>query len=475
MAITVRPPVVAILGHVDHGKTTLLDTIRKTSVAAGEAGGITQHIGAYQTEHNGKKITFIDTPGHAAFKNMRSRGATTTDIVVLVVSAVEGVKPQTVESIGHILSAEVPFIVALTKMDLPDANSEMVKAQLTEHQVFVENYGGDIPVVPVSAKSGEGMDALLEMILLVAELHELTADPDGELEAIVIESVRDKRRGTLGTLLVKNGSLKKGQQIWADHVSAKVRSLIDDRGRVLDVAGPSQPVEVVGWDDVPAVGSIVSTHSPEQPKVITQKQPISMQDQSETPSLNVILKADTVGTLEAITSNLSPEVTLISTGVGDVNDADVQLAEATKSRIIAFHVKASTGVLKTAELAGVKVKLYAIIYDLFEDLQKLVLKLIEPTIDEIELGVADVAAVFDIRGERVAGCKVTKGEMTKGQKYHIKRGGVIVANPTRMKSLKRGKEDLDIAKAGTECGIVFRDYAQTQVGDQIVSYKMSDL
>lgn len=475
MAMIIRPPVVAILGHVDHGKTTLLDTIRKTAVAAGEAGGITQHIGAYQTEHKGKKITFLDTPGHAAFKNMRSRGAQATDIVILVVSAVEGVKPQTVESIGHILSANVPYIVALTKMDLPDANPEMVKAQLTEHQVFVENYGGDIPVVPVSAKSGEGLDALLEMILLVAELHEFKADPDGELEAVVIESVHDKRKGILGTVLIKNGTLKKGQYIWADGVAAKVRTISNDRGVLLDSAGPSQPVEVIGWDAVPAVGSVVSSSAPQLGKEVVKKPEAVMLDQQDAPSLNVILKADTVGTLEAITSNLSPEVTLISTGIGDVTDADVQLAEATKSRIIGFHVRMAGGVQKSAELAQVKVKLYMIIYELFEDLQKLVLKLIEPTIDEIELGVAEVLAVFDIRGDKIAGCKVLKGEMTKGQKYHVKRKDQIIADPGRMKSLKRGKEDIDVAKAGTECGIVFRDYSAAQVGDIIVSYKMSDL
>lgn len=475
MAVTVRPPVVAILGHVDHGKTTLLDTIRKTSVAAGEAGGITQHIGAYQAEHNGKKITFLDTPGHAAFKQMRSRGAQATDIVVLVVSAVEGVKPQTVESIGHVLSAGVPYIVALTKMDLPDANPEMVKAQLTEHQVFVENYGGDIPVIPVSAKTGAGLSDLLDMILLLADLHELKADPDGELLGVVIESVLDKRRGVLGTVLMKNGTLKKGQQIWADSVSAKVRSLTDDRGKLLDSAGPSQPVEVVGWDAVPAVGSILSAHSPAVAVTQIAQSSSGAPELSSGPTLNMIIKADTLGTLEAILSNLSSEVSVIASGVGEVTDADIQLAEATKSRILGFHVRMSGGVQKSAELAGVRVKLYSVIYELFEDVQKLVLKLIEPTIDEVELGTAEVLAVFSIRGETIAGCKVTKGEMTKGQKYHVKRKDVIIADPSRMKSLKRGKDDIDSAKAGTECGIVFRDFSAVQVGDVIVSYKMADL
>jgi len=475
MAVIARPPVVAILGHVDHGKTTLLDTIRKTSVAAGEAGGITQHIGAYQAEHNGKKITFLDTPGHAAFKQMRSRGAQATDIVVLVVSAVEGVKPQTVESIGHVLSAGVPYIVALTKMDLPDANPEMVKAQLTEHQVFVENYGGDTPVIPVSAKTGAGLGELLDMILLLADLHELKADPEGVLHGVIIESVRDKRRGVLGTVLIKNGTLKKGQQVWADSVSAKVRSLTDDRGKSLDSAGPSQPVEVVGWDDVPAVGSVLSVESAGSVAKQNGQASSGGPELAGGPTLNMIIKADTLGTLEAILSNLSSEVSVIASGVGEVTDADVQLAEATKSRILGFHVRMSGGVQKSAELAGVRVKLYSVIYELFEDVQKLVLKLIEPTIDEVELGTAEVLAVFSIRGETIAGCKVIKGEMTKGQKYHIKRKEQIIADPARMKSLKRGKEDIDVAKAGTECGIVFRDFSSVQVGDLVISYKMADL
>jgi translation initiation factor IF-2 len=460
------------MGHVDHGKTSLLDAIRHTSVAAKEAGGITQHIGAYQVESKGKKITFIDTPGHAAFTKMRSRGAQVTDIVVLVVSAVEGVKPQTVESIQHIKKAGVQYLVAMTKFDLPDKNPELVKAQLSEQEVFVEGYGGDIVCVPVSAKTGEGLDKLLEMIALVAELQELKADPDAAFEGAVIESKKDVQRGAVATILVKQGTLKVGDVIFAGDAEAKVKALTDAFGKPVKNAPPSTPVEVLGWNDAPAVGAFVSTIKGAAAVVILKEQQTA--EDAAKPRLKLIVKSDVAGTLEAIENSIAgDEVIIIGKGVGDVNEADVLLAESTGALIVGFHVKASNSVKKLAESTKVKIKTYSIIYDLIEDLQKQILKLIEPSIDEQELGVADVIAVFDMKGERIAGCRIKSGEITRGKMYHLKRGDKIVADP-KLKSMKTGKNDIEIAKAGTECGIVFRAFSDVQVGDVIVCYTMKE-
>jgi translation initiation factor IF-2 len=472
MAVQPRPPVVTIMGHVDHGKTSFLDAIRKTSVAAKESGGITQHIGAYQVEKNGKPITFIDTPGHAAFAKMRSRGAAATDVVVLVVSATEGVKPQTIESIQHIKKAGVQYLVALTKMDLPDKKIDMVKAQLTEHEVFVEGYGGDIVCVPVSSKTGEGLDKLLEMILLVAELMELKADPDADVEAIVIESKRDSKKGTVATVLVKNGTLKSGDTVFANQTELKIKSMIMADGKIVKTAGPSTPVELTGWDDVPAVGSIVAK---------TKAQIIAVEAVAETaaldadrPALKLILKADATGTLEAIENSISgDEVIFISKGVGNVTEADVLLAESTKARILAFRVKAPASVESLAESTKVKIKSYSVIYELIEDIQKQTLRLLEPTIDEEELGVADVVAVFDMKGERIAGCRIKSGEIARGQLTHIKREDKIIADP-KIKSMRTGKVEIESAKAGNECGIVFRAYSDIQVGDVIQTYRVKE-
>jgi len=496
------------MGHVDHGKTSLLDAIRKTSVAAKETGGITQHIGSYQIQHKTKTITFIDTPGHAAFSAMRSRGAQATDIVILVVSAAEGVKPQTVESIQHIKKAGVQYLVALTKMDLPDANPEMVKAQLTEREVFVEGYGGDIVCVPVSAKKGEGLDKLLEMVLLIAELAELKADPVGALQGVVIESKRDAHRGTLATILVKNGTLRVGDTIFAEHVEARVRTMQTADGVSIKEAVPSMPVEIVGWEGIPKVGSSVTSTKqeviaiapaivPELPAVSTAPAvqelppvtglalptavtvtPVTVAtpapEEKEKPKLKIILKSDTVGTLEAIQASIAgDEILTISSGVGEINDADVLMAESTGARILGFNVKAASSVKKIAETHGVKLKTYTIIYDLIEDVQKQALKLIEPTIDEEELGSADVIAVFEMKGERIAGCKIKTGEITKTQLYHIKRGGEIIANP-KIKSIHHNKLDIESAKAGTDCGIVFRGFSDAQIGDLLTSYRVKD-
>ena len=475
MAQIARSPVVTIMGHVDHGKTSLLDAIRKTKVAAGEAGGITQHIGAYQVTQNGKTITFIDTPGHAAFSKMRSRGATATDIVVLVVSAVEGVKPQTIESIQHIKKAGVQYMVALTKMDLPDANPELAKAQLTEHEVFVEGYGGDIVVVPVSAKKGTGLDKLLEMILLVAEMAEFKADPTAALEAIVIESKKDARKGNVATVLVKQGTLHAGDVIYAGRTEAKVRAMHDALGVMMKEAGPSVPVETQGWKEVPEVGSLVSSV---QQAAVAAEEKVGQVDEvgAKLETLRVILKSDTAGTLEAIESSIAGErVMVINKGVGEIGEADVLMAESTKAVILGFHVKAPGSTLKLAETHGVKIKQYSIIYELIEDIEKQVLLLIDPRMNEEELGTADVAALFQVRGETVVGCKVKTGEIAReNQLFHIKRGEVVLGD-YRMKSLMRGKETIESAKAGTECGIVFKGLKDVQVGDVVVAYKNKEV
>lgn len=513
MSLKLRPPVVTIMGHVDHGKTSLLDAIRKTSVAAKESGGITQHIGAYQTQSNGKTITFIDTPGHAAFSKMRSRGASVTDIVVLVVSATEGVKPQTVESIQHIKAAGVQYMVAITKMDLPEANPELVKAQLSEHEVFVEGYGGDIVFVPVSAKTGDGLDKLLEMIAIIAELAELKADPDAAFEAVVIESQVDVQRGAVATILVKQGTLHVGDTIYAEDTAqtsvleTKVKALQDENGKRVKEAGPSTPVEVLGWSKPPAVGSrvaatkfaiaVVASVVPAKPipvEVVPAEQGAEVKAGAETaptspvvpvpaaapvfteptPTLKIIIKSDVAGTLEALQQALkADEIEILSSAVGEINEADVLMAETTKALILGFKVKVPTAVKKLAETLKVKLKVYDIIYDLIDDVQKQVLKLIEPTIDEEELGTADVVATFDIKSDRIAGCRVKTGEITKTQQYHVKRAGKIIGSP-RMKAFKRGKDDVESAKAGTECGISFRNFPDIQVGDVIVAYKVKE-
>lgn len=476
MSVQTRPPVVTIMGHVDHGKTSLLDAIRHTTVAAKEAGGITQHIGAYQVEHAKKTITFLDTPGHAAFAKMRSRGAQATDIVVLVVSASEGVKPQTVESIQHIKKAGVQYLVALTKTDLPDSNIERVKAQLTEHEVFVEGYGGDIVCVPVSAKTGDGLDKLLEMISLIAEMMDLKADASASIEGVIIESKMEARRGAVATVLVKNGTLHLGDTIYVDQTSAKVKAMNDALGKHVKDAGPSTPVEVLGWNTAPLVGGLVMATASQAMESQRVEKSVSSDHSDESPTkLKLIIKSDTAGTLEAIENSIvTDEVVVISKGVGDVGEADVLMAESTGARIIGFHVKVPATVLSMAETMKVKIKTYTIIYDMIEDIQKQVLLLIEPSMNEEELGTAEVMMIFDMKGERVAGCKVKTGEVGRGQMYHITRGDVVVADP-KMKSVKTGKQDIESMKAGGECGIVFRNYTDLQKGDVIVAYKIKEI
>lgn len=472
MAPQPRPPVVTIMGHVDHGKTSLLDYIRQAKVAAGEAGGITQHIGAYQASHKGQLITFIDTPGHAAFSKMRSRGASLTDIVVLVVAADDGVMPQTVESIQHIKKSGVPMVVAINKMDASGASPEMVKAQLAEKEVYVTGYGGDIDALEISAKTGQGVDTLLETLVTMGELLELKADPEGEFEAIVIESSKDKFIGPVATLLVKNGTLKLRETVYADSIPCSVRTMTDAVGNSLESAGPSVPVQVAGFNEVPVVGSTV-TRAAKAAQEQEAKAPTIQIPVEESQKLRVILKSDFAGTLEAIRQNLaSDNLEIIAEGVGDVNESDVLMAETTKSIIVTFQVKTPGAMKKLAQRSGVTIKSYSIIYDLLEDMQKRLLRLLAPEINEKETGKGEILQIFNIRGDQILGCKVLSGFLRKGDAVHIKRADETIADG-KIVSLKQGKTEIATAEKETECGLVLdKPVPSAVVGDFVIAYQV---
>jgi len=477
-----RPPVVAILGHVDHGKTTLLDKIRKSDIVSREAGGITQHIGAYQATYKGKPITFIDTPGHAAFVKMRARGASATDLVVLVVAADEGVKPQTLESLKHIKAAKVPYLIAINKIDLPNISADKVKKDLSKNGILVEGYGGDIVTVLVSAKTGKGLDDLLEMILLLSEMAKLKTNPKGPLEAVVIESKLDRARGPVTTLLVRNGTLRLREEIIAENVPAKVKAMFDENRKSVKEAGPSKPVEVLGFKDLPQIGSkVISKVTEKEPSVPSKISEPSMikkasETEPETPEgteerkLKIILKADVAGTLEAILANFPEDVEVISSGVGDITESDVLLASTTKSLLLGFNVRAFPQIKKLAQTEKVKIKHYSVIYELLEDVEKQVLKILEPTIDEEVLGQAEIVAEFEVRKKRVAGCRVKKGRIAKKDKLHLKRGEEIVGN-CRIKSMKRGKENIETAKKDEEFGVILTPTLDFKLGDMLVSFR----
>lgn len=481
MAEILRPPIVTILGHVDHGKTTLLDFIRKANVAAKEAGGITQHIGAYQTEHQGKLITFIDTPGHAAFEKMRSRGAKVADIAVLVVALDDGVMPQTVEAIKHILGAKVPIIVAVNKIDLPGLNLqvqlEKVKRQLADNQVLIEEYGGDVPLVSLSAKTGEGVDKLLEMILLVAELHEFAGDPDLSAQAVVIESSLDKSKGPIATLLVRNGSLKKGEQIMLGGVKGKVRGMIDYAGKSIETAGPSTPIEVLGLESVPQVGAVLG----EPVRVGVPKKEVNSlinklrEDKSQV--LNVVIKADKQGSLEAIIDALlgfnqdGDKLKIVSAATGDITESDIKIASATRSIVVGFNTKVLGVAQKLAETEHVLVRTYSIIYELLDEMKDVIEGMAAGELNEEIFGTAQIVAEFPYgKNERIAGCKVVEGTVSKGPKIRIVRDGEIIAE-TKIKSMKKAREEVGKAAKGEECGLILDQLVDFRVGDVIQSFR----
>lgn len=490
MAQQPRPPIITIMGHVDHGKTTLLDYIRKTNVQAKEAGGITQHIGAYQIEHEGKKLTFIDTPGHAAFNKMRQRGAQITDIIVLVVAANDGVKPQTIESIRYIKESNVPFIVAINKIDVEGVRTDTVKAQLAEHEVLVRDFGGEVETVELSAKTGKNVPQLLETLALTAELLELSADPQASLQAVVIESARDPHKGPVANVIVQQGTLVRRQELEADGIQGRVKLLSNERGEQLREAGPGTPVEVIGLDEAPEVGTII--HAAGQAPDLAQ----AVEAASDTVDVNVpagwenidfdqafgdkvkltlIVKADVKGTLEAILQNIDTEsVNLVASGVGPVTEQEVELADTTGAMIIAFSLKVP-GKMKTfAKNLGVKIKEYQVIYHLIEDLQKQMLKILEPTIDEIVTGEAEIVQIFEMKGDRIAGVRVKTGEVKKSDLLHLKRGDEILFNPV-IAQMKHGKDDILVVKTKSEAGLTFKNKKlDFQVGDILVAYKKEE-
>jgi translation initiation factor IF-2 len=452
-----RPPIVVILGHVDHGKTTLLDALRQTNIAAREVGGITQSTRSFQLlAPNSQLITFIDTPGHATFSQMRSRGGKIADIAILVVAANDGVMPQTKESIETIKAAGIPMIVAINKIDLPEANADRVKSQLAEESVVVEDYGGDIPVVNISAKDKKGLDSLLEIVQLVSDLNPPQADPEGNVEAIVLESSIDKQKGAVATVIVKNGTLKEGMAL----PLGKIKALTTTTGERLKEALPSTPVEILGLSQVPAVGSTVST-------TYTVAAPI----QSTTVAgqryegVNLILKVDVLGSLEAIEASISHEVNIVHSGTGEISESDVMLSQSTGAQIIGFNVKVSTSAAKMAEIEKIKILNFKIIYELLDAVEKL----LHPDSLETVTGRATILAEFKYENQRVAGAKVAEGEIKKGELVRVVRDEQIIGE-TRFKSLRSGKTEVQQVKTGAEFGAVFSPYVDFKVGDGIICY-----
>ncbi len=497
--LEIRPPVVTVLGHVDHGKTTLLDAIRKTNVVASESGGITQHIGAYQVEYDGRKITFLDTPGHEAFTAMRARGAQATDIAVLVVAADDGVMPQTREAIAHARAAGVPIIVALNKIDKANANPDQVKQQLSHEGLLVEEWGGDVICVPVAAKMRRGIDDLLENVLLLADVEGFRADPRGEAVGTVIESTLDKTRGSTATLLVQKGTLHVGDAMAVGTVSGRIRAMYDGAGQPVDAATPSTPVMVLGLSDVPTAGDtfqvvkderaareIASARAETQrvkneaaatPKTISLDDIFAQMQAGKTKELRLILKADVDGSLEPIINSLNHlssdqlKIKLLHTGTGDITDSDLMLAAASDAIIIGFHVDMSVPAQKSDLLNQVDVRTYKVIYELIEDIDKALKGLLEPVYVEKTTGKAEVRAVFKIpkRG-KIAGCYVTEGEIARNSQVRLKRGGTDVFTG-RIGSLKRFQEDVTEVKTGFECGIALEGFEDIREGDMIEAFQ----
>jgi len=490
-----RPPVVTILGHVDHGKTSLLDAIRSTDVAAGEAGGITQHIGAYQVEKKGRLITFLDTPGHAAFTQMRARGAQGADIVVLVVAADDGVMPQTKEAIAHAKAARVPMLVALNKVDKPNANPDRVKQQLAEQELVPDDWGGNTMVVPVSAKQKQGIDDLLEGILLVADSNDIKANPGGKVIGTVIEAELDKSRGVIATLLVQNGTLEAGDIVVAGNAYGKLRAITDFKGKPIKKAGPATPVAVMGLSDVPSAGDIfeVVKSDKEARGIVAERleaaktqaqsrKKVSLEDlfsraqAGEVRELNLIVKADVQGSLDPIITELNKlgegEIGLkvLHAETGNIGNNDVMLATASKAILIGFNVQADVDARRMAEKEGVDIRLYEIIYRMTEDIEKALNGMLEPDLKEKVLGRAQVLQVFSAsKFGKVAGCKVTEGELKRGAKVRLNRGADIVYEGD-LSSLRHEKDDVKEIRQGYECGVGFKNFSDILPGDILTCY-----
>ena len=497
-----RPPVICVMGHVDHGKTSLLDAIRKTNVTDREAGGITQHIGAYTVTVNGQKITFLDTPGHEAFTAMRMRGANSTDIAVLVVAADDGVMPQTIEAINHAKAAGIEIIVAVNKIDKPNANIDRVKQELTEYELIPVDWGGSTEFVPVSAKSGEGISDLLETIILTAEILELKANPDRKARGLVIEAELDKGRGPVATVLVQKGTLKVGDFISAGAAHGKVRAMIDDKGRRVKEATPSTPVEILGLSDVPNAGEIFIAHDTDkearnfaetfiaqnkEKKLEETKAKMSLDDlfskiqEGNLKELDLIIKADVQGSVEAVKqslmklSNEEVVVKCIHGGVGAINESDVSLAAASNAIIIGFNVRPDAMAKASAEREGVDVRLYKVIYQAIEDVEAAMKGMLDPVFEEQVIGHAEVRQLFKASAiGNIAGSYVLDGRLERGCKVRISRDDEQIYEG-ELASLKRFKDDVKEVKAGFECGLVFEGFDQMQEGDIVEAYIMVEV
>ena len=494
-----RPPVVTIMGHVDHGKTSLLDVIRKTNVTAGEAGGITQHIGAYQIRYEGNKITFLDTPGHEAFTAMRLRGAQSTDIAVLVVAADDGVMPQTIEAINHAKSADVPIIVAINKMDKPGANPDHVKQQLTEHGLVPEEWGGDTIMVPVSAKKHQGISELIENILLVAEVMELKANPNRRAQGVVIEAQLDKGRGPVCTMLVQKGSLRIGDSVLAGTAYGKVRAMTNERGEAVKVARPSMPVEILGFNDVPQAGEIIDSVDDSQARSVAEKRiakarieelknksKVTLDDifnqiqEGELKDLNIIIKADVQGSVEALRQSLeaikNPEVriVIVHAAVGAINESDVMLASASNAIIMGFNVRPDAAVRKAAEKEKVDLRTYRVIYDAINDVESAMRGMLTPEFKEVIQGRAEVRQVISTPKAIVAGSYVQEGVITNTSDIRLIRDGIVVFEG-KVDSLRRFKDEVKEVKQSFECGISLEGYRDIKEGDIIEAYTMEEI
>ncbi len=456
-----RPPIIVILGHVDHGKTTLLDYLRHTSVAAREAGGITQSIRPFQllTKDYGP-MTFIDTPGHAAFDRMRKRGSQIADLAVLVVAADDGVQPQTRQSIEFIKASHLPFIVALNKSDLSAADPDRVKTQLTEENVIVEDFGGEVPCLPVSAKTGKNLPELLEMINLVASLNPPQVDSGGQLDLMVLESRLDSRKGPLATVVVKNGTLRVGQELFQDSSLGRVKALTDSDGLQIKLAGPSAPAEILGLNRIIDVGSAVSDRPVNQ--IVKSGSQLLAATSDSLP--NLIVKADVAGSLEAVLGGIRDKVNVISSGTGDIIENDILLAHTSGAGILGFNLKISGSIAKLAQTEKVRVKTFSIIYELYEYVDELLL----PKTMETVVGQAQVLAEFKNNAERVAGCKCTAGQLDKSARVKITRGEKLIGE-SRIKSLRLGKSPVDHIKLGSEFGLVLSPSVDFKVGDAIIA------
>lgn len=491
-----RPPVVTVMGHVDHGKTSLLDRIRSANVTASEAGGITQHIGAYTVSLNGEKITFLDTPGHAAFTAMRARGAQITDIAVLVVAADDGIMPQTIEAIHHAQAAGVSIIVAANKIDKPQANIERVKQQLADQSVLIEEWGGDVAFVPVSAKTGEGVDDLLETILLTADVKELKANPNRMAKGAIIEAKLDKGKGPVATVLIQNGTLHTGDNLVAGTITGRVRAMIDDKGRTVKEAGPSMAVSILGLEEVPNAGDSIyaveqdklsklvaqERRNKEREEMIKQSQKITLDDlfskisDGNLKALNILIKADVQGSVEAVKqsllelSNEEVKVNVIHAAVGAINETDVMLADSSNAIIIGFNVRPDSNAKTLAERSKVDIRLYRIIYEAIDDVKNAMKGLIAPKTQEIYMGKAEVRQTFKITGVgMVAGCYVTEGKIIRNGKLRIYRNDVMICEGN-VNQLKRFKDDVKEVSQGFECGISIENFNDIQIGDFIESY-----